>query len=92
MDELNLTADHLQTDLITEFALFFRAHRIYYSLVVGGIAFLLQILLFYAILYRSPAQFNVFKNLVFVDNVLAFVFNISCVVMQPVSYFGLLGR
>lgn len=87
MDQINeqilLLNEH--HDFVTRFALFFRAHRLYYSLIVGGMAFLLQILLFYAIMYKSPAQFQIFKNLVFVDNLLAFLFNLSCVILQPVS-------
>jgi hypothetical protein len=69
----------------TEFATFFRAHRLYYSVAVGGLAFLLQLLLFYAIVYKSPAQFRVFKNLVLLDNCLACLFNLGCVILQPVS-------
>jgi hypothetical protein len=71
--------------LSTDFAMFFRAHRLYYSFGVGGLAFLLQLLLFYAIVYKSPAQFRVFKNLVLLDNCLACLFNLGCVILQPVS-------
>jgi hypothetical protein len=74
-------------DTFMKFSLFFRAHRICYSIFVGGLALLLEILLFYLILYKSPAQFKVFKNIVFLGNLVTLFFNVLCVVLQPVSLY-----
>jgi ABC-type arginine/histidine transport system permease subunit len=72
-------------DGFTKFALFFRANRAYYSITIGGTALLLQLFLFYLIVYKSPPPFKVFKKLVFLNNLISFVFNLFCIVLQPVS-------